>query len=129
MALNPYVFVALGGAGGAVARYVVVQFFAEHFLSKYHIATLSVNTIGSFIMLLFMGLFMYRFSIPLSVRLFFGVGFLGAFTTFSTFSFETLHLYQEGAIFQAIINIVLNNFFSLGGGVVGLYLAKIISEL
>ena len=129
MNINPYIFVALGGASGAVARYFVVQIFAEHFLSKYHIATLTVNTLGSFIMLLFMGLFMYRFSIPLSIRLFLGAGFLGAFTTFSTFSFETLHLYQEGALFQAIANIILNNFFSLGAGVGGLYLAKFISEI
>ena len=127
--MSVYLYVALGGAAGASARYFVVQFFAKHFLSKYHLATLSVNTIGSFLMLLLMGLFMYRFSIPLYVRLFFGAGFLGAFTTFSTFSYETIHLYKEGALLEAFINIILNNTFALGAGILGLYISKIISEL
>ena len=129
MSINPYILVALGGAAGASARYFIVQLYAEHFLSKYHLATLTVNTFGSFIMLLMMGLFMYRFAIPLSFRLFFGAGFLGAFTTFSTFSYETLHLFEEGFKIQAIANILLNNVFSLTAGLGGLYLSKIISNI
>jgi len=127
--MNPYIFVALGGAVGASARYFVVQFYAEHFLSKYHLATLTVNTIGSFLMLFIMGLFMYKFSIPLGFRLFFAAGFLGAFTTFSTFSYETLHLFEEGFVTQAIVNILANNILSLGAGMGGLYLSKMISQV
>ena len=128
MNINPYIFVAIGGALGASARYFVVQFYAKHFLSKFHLATLTVNTLGSFVMLLFMGLFISKVPIPLSFRLFFGAGFLGAFTTFSTFSYETLHLFKEGFFWQGVINILLNNIFSLAAGIGGLYLSKIISE-
>lgn len=127
--MNLVLYVALGGAIGALARYWAVLFFAEHWLSKYHFATLFVNTLGSFIMLFFMTLFMYKFSFPLSVRLFLATGFLGAFTTFSTFSYETIHLFENGEISQAFLNIFLNNFFAIGAGVGGYYLAKMMTNV
>jgi len=126
--MSPFVYVALGGALGAMARYWVVLFFAEHWLSRYHFATLIVNTVGSFVMLFFMTLFMYKFPFPLSVRLFVAAGFLGSFTTFSTFSYETIHLFENGATAQALMNILLNNLFAISAGFGGYYLAKMAVE-
>jgi CrcB protein len=121
--------VGLGGALGAVCRYWIVMYFAEHWLARYHFATLLVNVIGSFIMLFFMTLFMYKFSFPLSLRLFVAAGFLGSFTTFSTFSYETVHLIEtDGEILRAIVNILLNNVGAIGAGFAGFYLAKLIAS-
>lgn len=125
--MHPFVYVALGGALGAVCRYWVVMFFAEHWLARYHFATLLVNVLGSFIMLFFMTLFMYKFSFPLSLRLFVAAGFLGSFTTFSTFSYETIHLFENGEALKALGNILLNNIGAIGAGFGGFYLAKLIA--
>lgn len=125
--MNPFVYVAIGGALGAVARYWVVLFFAEHWLSRYHFATLAVNTVGSFVMLFFMTLFMYKYSFPLSLRLFVAAGFLGSFTTFSTFSYETIHLVEEGEVLRALANVLLNNIGAVGAGFLGYYCAKTLS--
>jgi CrcB protein len=122
--MHPFLYVAMGGALGAVSRYAVVLFFAEHWLARYHFATLLVNTVGSFVMLFFMALFMYKFALPLPVRLFVAVGFLGSFTTFSSFSYETIHLVENGETFQALGNVLLNNFASIGAGFAGFYLAR-----
>lgn len=122
--MSPFIYVALGGALGAAARYWVVLFFAEHWLARYHFATLAVNTLGSFIMLFFMTLFMYKFSFPLPVRLFVAAGFLGSFTTFSTFSYETIHMFENGEMLKPLANIMLNNILAIGAGFLGFYLAK-----
>jgi len=125
--MHPFIYVALGGALGAVSRYWVVMYFAEHWLARYHFATFLVNVIGSFVMLFFMAVFMYKFSFPLSLRLFVAAGFLGSFTTFSTFSYETIHLFENGEVLKALGNIALNNLGALGGGFAGFYLAKAIA--
>lgn len=128
--MHPFIYVAMGGAVGAVCRYWVVMFFAEHWLSRYHFATLLVNVIGSFVMLFFMTLFMYKFTFPLSLRLFVAAGFLGSFTTFSTFTYETIHLIEtDGEIFKAVLNILANNIGAIGAGFAGFYLAKMIAEV
>jgi len=126
--LSPFLYVALGGALGAMMRYAVVQFFAAHWLAKYHVATLLVNTLGSFLMVFFMTLFMMKFAFPLPLRLFFAAGFLGSFTTFSTFSYETIHLFTNGYFWQALVNVLLNNTLSIGAGVLGLVLARSFSS-
>lgn len=125
--MHPFLYVAAGGALGAVARYWVVQFFARHWLAEYHFATLLVNAVGSFIMLFFMTLFMAKFSFPLSVRLFVAVGFLGSFTTFSTFSYETIHLVENGEALKAVLNVLANNAAAIMAGFAGYYLARAVA--
>jgi fluoride exporter len=124
--LHPLVYVALGGALGAVSRYLIVQYFASHWLSQHHLATMTVNIVGSFVMLFFMTLFMLKYNFPLSLRLFVAAGFLGSFTTFSTFSFETIHLFENGEYWRGIFNIVINTFGSLAAGFMGFWLAKVV---
>lgn len=87
--------VGLGGAIGAVARYSVAKLITE---DQFPIATLLVNVVGSFIL----GLVLF-FGADEPLVLFIGVGICGAFTTFSTFSFETVRMLELGQHRRAII--------------------------
>jgi len=117
-------FVMLGGALGALLRYFVSLFSAKHFGAIFPYGTLIVNTIGSFLMAFFMVLFFEKLNLSENVRLFFAVGFLGALTTFSSFSYETLMLFEKGYINKGILNIILNNGFSIFAGILGFFAAK-----
>ncbi len=100
-------YVALGGAVGASLRYLISLFMIQVFGTGFPFGTLLVNIIGSF----FMGV-VYAFGEHMHeshiLKAFIGVGMLGALTTFSTFSNETLLLFQRGEWIQAFLNVLLN---------------------
>ena len=124
--MEAILFVGLGGAFGAISRFYIVQYFAEHWLSRYHFATIVVNGLGAFLMLFFMTLFIYKITMPVNLRLFFAVGFLGSLTTFSTFTYETLQLFQTGYEYKAFLNIMINNVVTLILGSLGIYVARLV---
>lgn len=99
--------VALGGSIGAVFRYLISIFMIQVFGSSFPFGTLLVNVIGSFFMGVIYALGQMSHISP-ELKALIGVGLLGALTTFSTFSNETLLLLQEGNWLKAILNVVLN---------------------
>lgn len=99
--------VALGGSIGAVVRYLISIFMIQVFGSSFPFGTLLVNVIGSFFMGVIYALGQMSHISP-ELKALIGVGLLGALTTFSTFSNETLLLLQEGDWLKAILNVVLN---------------------
>ena len=103
--MKALIAVALGGAMGALVRYSVYLLVNKWIDSPAPLATWIVNLSGCFL-IGFLAPFMNASSIPVQWRLFILVGFLGSFTTFSTFSLESVVLWQEGREGLVLMNAV-----------------------
>ncbi|GGK81739.1 fluoride efflux transporter CrcB [Amphritea balenae] len=100
--------VAVGGAFGALARYWISAFVVNNAHYRLPYGTLICNVLGSFLMGVFFILIMEKARINPEFRPILMVGFLGAFTTFSSFSLEAVTLLQEGHIMSAAVYILLS---------------------
>lgn len=107
MFTSSLLWVALGGAVGAVLRYLVVA-GSVWFGLAFPLGTLLVNVAGSFVIGSFAAWLLGNGVLAGGGRLFFQTGLLGAFTTFSAFSLDTLTLWQSGQVRAAALNVVLN---------------------
>jgi fluoride exporter len=101
-----YLLIGIGGFLGANARYLVAGWITERLGGSFPYGTMIINVSGSFILGLFLEFTADRLFVHPHWRLFFAIGFLGAYTTFSTFSFESLALLEEGSYILAIVNMV-----------------------
>ena len=99
-------FVALGGALGSAARYLVGGWFAARFGAAFPYGTFVVNVTGSFIVGLFLAYAQERVSLSPYWRLFFAVGFVGGYTTFSTYEYESVRLLQDGEMLLAAVYLI-----------------------
>jgi CrcB protein len=106
--MNNLIFVAIGGALGASMRYGVTMLMVSLLGKGFPYATLLVNVIGSCFLGILFSVIEHGMMSDLPCRSLFVIGLLGAFTTFSTFSLDTLLLLQHGDWFKAILNISLN---------------------
>lgn len=120
------VAILCGGGCGALARYVLTG-MAQRASAYFPWGTLSVNVLGAFAVGILWAL-CERFSLLPAIRLFLFVGFLGAFTTFSTYSLETVHLLRDGETKIALFNLVANNFGSIAAVFIGFWLVQSLSE-
>ncbi|AWH88343.1 fluoride efflux transporter CrcB [Limnobaculum parvum] len=111
--------VAFGGAIGAMSRFQITNWFMPWFGNSFPYATLAVNVIGSFIMGALMSALTHGTLISPHWRPLIGVGFLGALTTFSTFSFDTLVLFTQGEWLKAALNIIANVLLCLFAVAIG----------
>ncbi|RKT47541.1 fluoride efflux transporter CrcB [Thiocapsa rosea] len=100
--------IAAGGALGSLARFGMSSAVYAWLGRGFPWGTLAVNLLGSFLMGLLFVLLIERLSWAPEWRGAILIGFLGAFTTFSTFSIETLNLLEEGAMMAAFLNMVLS---------------------
>jgi len=106
--LEKILLVALGGGIGAVTRYLASDWADQRFGSEFPYGTLIVNLAGCFVIGLFMQLVTDRIIVNPYWRLLITVGFLGGLTTFSSFSYETITLINEGALLYAAYNILIS---------------------
>jgi CrcB protein len=122
--MKSIVIVALGGAFGAVSRYLVYQLSAYLFGVQFPYATLIVNIAGSLIMGVFIEAMALGVSASMELRLFLAVGVLGAFTTFSTFSLYFAVIYRRGDLLPGMLYVMTSVVFSIGALFAGLALAR-----
>ena len=116
--------VALGGAVGALARYGVSTAVAAAFGPRFPLGTLVANVAGSFAMGWLFALFAERVHVSPEMRLLVMTGLLGAFTTFSTFSVETLALLQAGRWLAGAANVLASVALCLGAAWLGTLLVR-----
>ncbi|HEX5501589.1 MAG TPA: fluoride efflux transporter CrcB [Thermomicrobiales bacterium] len=114
--------VAVGGVLGANARYVVSQWAATRWGAAFPYGTLAINATGSLLLGLVLALDAARFGNDPDVKLLVATGFLGAYTTFSTFAFETLALGRQRDHWPAVANIAGSVALGLGGAALGVLL-------
>ncbi|MBU1667019.1 fluoride efflux transporter CrcB [bacterium] len=115
--------VGIGGFIGAILRFTLSSWVQKATASTFPFGTLSVNVLGSFLIGF---LFLYFQQINLSPyhKTLLITGLLGALTTFSTFSLDTVLLMQQEFYMKAFSNVVLNVFFSIGATLLGMMLFK-----
>ena len=124
--MSPLAWVAFVAAGaiGAPARYLVGGWIQGRTGGDAPWGTFVVNVSGSFLLGLLTGLALYR-GFPDMPRVVLGSGFCGAYTTFSTFSYETIRLLEDGATAKAVANVAGTLVVAVGAAAAGLAIASI----
>ena len=118
-------YIAIAGAVGTISRFGLTEAAHRIMGSAFPYGTLLVNILGSMLIGYLMQIGLASDLIPRSLRMAVTVGFLGAFTTFSTFSYETAGYIESGAWMAAITNIATNMGLSILATMAGLMLARI----
>jgi CrcB protein len=123
------VLVFVGGAVGSVARYLVATWAAGRFGSDFPRGTLIVNLVGSFLIAVILEASLRSGWISAPVRLFLTTGVMGGFTTYSSFNYETLRLFEEGPPALALLNVTLTFLGCLAAGLLGLASVRALAHL
>ena len=116
-------FVGIGGFAGSITRYLVGGWFGARFGSAFPYGTFAINVTGSFVIGFFLAFAQDRVSLSPYWRLFFAVGFVGGYTTFSTFEYESISLLQNGEMLLGAIymigSVVIGAIAAIGGIALG----------
>jgi fluoride exporter len=124
MVIKELLIVGCGGFFGAICRYLVSGWAQTFFKSPFPFGTLTVNSIGSLLLGFIAGLSQTAIISP-QLRMFIAIGLLGAFTTFSTFSYETMMLLRSQSYVEAFLNIAI----SLILGIILVYIGFIVGQV
>jgi CrcB protein len=116
------ILVGIGGFIGAILRYVLGGWIQNSFVN-FPVGTLTINTVGSFFLGLIMYLSEYQGVFSDQTRIFLTIGILGAFTTLSTFGYESFRLLDDSKLTLMAINVVSTVLFSM----LAVYLGKIVA--
>ena len=122
--MNDMFWVSIGAIFGANARFLISKLAAKYLSASLPWGTLLINASGSFILGFFIVWNSERVVADPHWRPLTAVGFCGAYTTFSSYSYETFNLFEQGHMSLAAGNFVANNVLALAGCVVGAVLAR-----
>jgi CrcB protein len=122
MNLTLLMIIGAGGFLGAISRYLIAGFVQNHSGTLFPIGTLSVNVLGSFI-IGFAAMFFAQVVEP-EYKAFVMTGFLGALTTFSTFSLENVNMLQDGDYMKVALNLFLNVSLTITATLLAMMLFK-----
>ena len=118
-------YIVIGGGTGALLRYFTSQFVNNLYNKNFSLGTIAVNCIGALLIGFLINIFDI-FGINAKLKLLIITGFLGGYTTFSTYSLETVNYFLNGNIKYGILSILLNNILCILFVLFGLWLNKII---
>ncbi|MDE2465846.1 MAG: fluoride efflux transporter CrcB [Alphaproteobacteria bacterium] len=119
-----FLAIAIGAVFGAWSRYLMTQLVQAIWGQSFPFATLIINVSGCFAMGFLFVETLERLTLPGAVRTGILTGFLGAYTTFSTYSMETLLLAEQGAAVRSAIYVLASNLIGITAAFVGSYLAR-----
>lgn len=122
--MNRYLLIAIGAALGANTRYLVGVWAGNRLGADFPYGTFMVNTTGSFVLGFLLALGIERLQLSPQARLLLVVGFLGSFTTFSSYTVESMNLWREAGLWPSLLNIAGNNLVGLFCVVLGATLAR-----
>jgi fluoride exporter len=122
--LSPYLVIAAGAVLGANARYAVTNWTVSRWGTAFPYGTFVINVSGAFVIGIFLAFVAERAPINALWRLFFVTGFLGAYTTFSTYTWEVLTLGEGGAWIRAAVYVAGTNLLGLLGVWLGAAIAR-----
>ena len=126
MKIVDIVGVVIGAGIGGGLRFVLGGLMAERWGASFPWHTLVINVSGAFLLGLLMALPVERSLVSASMRLFLGVGILGGFTTFSTLSYESVVLLEQGLVMQGAANILVSGALGVTAAIVGIYVGRAI---
>lgn len=122
--MNRYLLIAVGAALGANARYLVGVWAGSRLGADFPYGTFIVNIVGSFVLGFLLTLGTERLQLSPEARLLLAVGFLGSFTTFSSYAVESMNLWRDASLWRGLVNIIGNNLVGLFAAVLGAPLAR-----
>ena len=117
--------IGLGSFLGGIGRYLLTIYIQDRFLSSMSYGTIAVNIIGCFLIGIVFGL-AEKANVSSEWRFFLATGILGGFTTFSSFSYETVALLREQQYWYAFFNVGISIFLGLLATVIGILISKMI---
>lgn len=123
--MERFVWICLAGAAGTGSRYLIVIWSAQRFGSAFPYGTLIVNLAGSFAIAAVMHAAL-TLTWPATVRSAITIGFLGGFTTYSSFNYETTRLLEEGALGGATVNALATILGSFVAGLLGMLSVRLL---
>jgi CrcB protein len=119
-----YLVVVVGGGAGALARYVAASAIMTRFGGTFPLGTLVINVTGSFLIGFLMTVLTERLHLDPVWRLLLVVGFLGGYTTFSSFEWETFTAVRDGALWNGMLNVVSSVMLGYVAVWLGVFLAR-----
>ena len=122
--MNRYLLIAIGAALGANARYLVGVWAGNRLGADFPYGTFIVNVTGSFVLGFLLTLGTGRLQLSPETRLLLAVGFLGSFTTFSSYAVESMNLWRDAGLWRGLLNMAGNNLVGLLAVVLGAALAR-----
>jgi CrcB protein len=126
MVMDKVLWISIGAVLGANLRYWVGDWAAQRFGSSFPYGTLLINLSGSFLLGLIVSMSMENFIIDPRLRLLLTIGFLGSYTTFSTYAYESIALISQGQWGLGLFNLLGSSLLGALFAILGIWLGKIL---